>query len=349
MARRLARTLLDSAALAPILSVLERVDSRRPNLLRALTYHRLDDAGAFERQMRHLADRYNVVGAGAVLQALRGGGRLPPRSVLITFDDGYPEVGEVAWPILRRLGLPAVLFVPTAYPGDLGRPFWWDLIEDGLRGTPRRDVLDSPAGALPLGTAAQRRRACSALKRSMKSLHHDQARERAESIARELAPPIPPPGAPGTTPPQRLDWDALRRLSREGLTMAPHSRTHPFMDLISAAEAHQEVAGSLADLRRELGTAPLPIFSYPDGRHGPGAVAALRSAGIVAAFTTRRGTNDLDADEPLTLRRINMSAHADEALLRARLVHSSVYLNRWRRLFDRQRQPLPTPEVHHAQ
>ena len=63
------------------------------------------------------------------------GRRAPPNAVLVTFDDGYADV-EAAVPLLRRSGVPATFFVPTAYP-DAGRLFWWDRVWITLRRTLR--------------------------------------------------------------------------------------------------------------------------------------------------------------------------------------------------------------------
>ena len=63
----------------------------------------------FEAHVRKIARDYNVVSLDDVLS-----GRLPRRALLITFDDGYRSVVEVALPILRRLGLPSAFFVTGA-------------------------------------------------------------------------------------------------------------------------------------------------------------------------------------------------------------------------------------------
>ena len=59
--------------------------------------------------MRKMARDYEIVGLDAVLS-----GNLPRRSLLITFDDGYRSFVDIALPVLRRLGLPSVLFVTGA-------------------------------------------------------------------------------------------------------------------------------------------------------------------------------------------------------------------------------------------
>jgi len=326
MGSRALGRLLDTATGARLLELCERADSRRSNLVRVLTYHRVPRH--FEAHLDFLASRYRVVGVAELLEALRGGDPLPPGAVMVTFDDGYREVGEVAWPALRRRSLPATLFVPTAYPDQPHRTFWWDRIEAALDATPRREALETPVGPVALATAADRRRACSRLKHHLKTLHHDEAAARADEWAAAL-------GVPGARVAPILGWDDLRRLAGEGLSIGAHTRHHPFLNRLGPAAAREEVTGSLDDLRSRMGDA-LPIFAYPDGRYCQAAIEALQAAGVEAAFTTRRGTNDLRDAHPLLLRRINVSPDADVTVLRARLVHSSVRLNRWRHLFDPQ-------------
>jgi peptidoglycan/xylan/chitin deacetylase (PgdA/CDA1 family) len=54
------------------------------------------------------------VTAEQVRVAVRGGRELPIRSIMVTFDDGLNEQYEFAWPVLKRMGIPAIFFVNTA-------------------------------------------------------------------------------------------------------------------------------------------------------------------------------------------------------------------------------------------
>ena len=56
------------------------------------------------------------------------------RVVVAFFDDGYLDFAEHAWPTLQSLGIPAVLFVPTAFPDHPGPGFWWDRLYAGPAG-----------------------------------------------------------------------------------------------------------------------------------------------------------------------------------------------------------------------
>ncbi len=336
------KTLLRSAALPALrlaagcgmLGLLERADRERRDLLRVLTYHRVGEAAqdptlysglvsatpaVFEGQMRYLAAQYTVLSLPEVLECRRSGRELPPGAVLITFDDGYADMAEHAWPILRRRGLPAVLFVPTAFPDHPERAFWWDRLHAAIECARRAPPLETPIGSLPLVTARQRRRAFRRLKQLVKSLPHARAMALVDAWCREL-------GAPSSRNPV-LGWEALRQLSREGLAICAHTRSHPLLDRISADEAHAEVAGSLADLRRELGEA-LPSFAYPDGHVAPGAVRALEAEGVELAFTTSWGVNRMKGAHPLLLRRVPVGPRVDMAALRVQLLGSCAALNR---------------------
>ena len=330
MARRLLDRAVHSQIGARLMTTLEQAESRRTNLLRILTYHRVADRKVFEQQMRYLAAHYNVIPVSELLEVYQHGRALAARSVMITFDDGYRDVADLAWPVLKRLGLPAALFIPTAFPDRPDRIFWWARLEHALDRTQRRDELITPLGSLALATQAQRGSAYRRLKRYFNTLHHAETLKQTHKICCALAVG---PAAAGV-----LGWDELRRLAGEGLAIGAHSRTHPFMNWINAQEAREEVVGSQDDLRREIGRA-LPMFCYPHGRYNRVVLEVLREAGVAVAFTTRRGTNDLDRADPLQLRRINIAPKAGLPVLRARLIHSSVHLNRWRRFFD----PQPAP------
>jgi peptidoglycan/xylan/chitin deacetylase (PgdA/CDA1 family) len=96
--------------------------------LRVLMYHKVNDLSAnpltmpvsvFDEQMEQLQQLdYTVVDLQAVLDHYVEGKPLPPRAVLITFDDGYHDNLENAARVLRKYEYPAVLFVPIGYLDD---------------------------------------------------------------------------------------------------------------------------------------------------------------------------------------------------------------------------------------
>ncbi|MDQ3492124.1 MAG: polysaccharide deacetylase family protein [Chloroflexota bacterium] len=318
---------MSSPASARMMGILDGLHQGRVDVLAALTYHRVDEPAArqhldpglisaqpadFAKQMRYLASRRRVLSLHDLMAVQESGRAIPPRSVMITFDDAYQDFAQHAWPVLRGLGLPVTLFVPTAYPGDPSRSFWWDRLYHALQVTDRSVVVgDESFGSLSLRTGGDRANAYALLKRRVKSLPHESAMDLVEQITSELSVP----SAPGAV----LDWPQLRRLADEGVTLASHSRTHPLLSRVSALQLREELEGSMADMEREVGEAPRAV-AYPDGAHSVQVLAAARRAKLSIGFTVVRGVNDLHEVDWLRLRRINVGAHSSLPFIRAQLV-----------------------------
>lgn len=310
---------------------LERMDQGSPNLLRVLTYHRICEPGkdpgayprimvtpaAFEQQMRHLAAQYRVISMPEVLQHYQQHRPLPARALLVTIDDAYCDFAEIAWPIMRRYGVPATLFVPTAFPDQPERVFWWDWLYRALALTERREPVDTAVGALALTTPSLREQAFSRLRDYFKTLPHQQAMSAVEQVCEQLKVARPDHAV--------LGWRMLRQLAAEGVTLGAHTQHHPLMNRISPTEMYAEAVGSRQDLQREIGEA-LPIFAYPSGGFNDEVVAVLAKADFSLAFTTGSGINRFFEANPLLLRRVNVGPRTTLPLLQAQLLSWSMYL-----------------------
>ena len=104
-----------------------------------LCYHRLGTVGGkmavsqgnFAAQMEWLAKNdYRVVKLSQLAGYLDGKEPLPPKAVVITFDDGYESVYKLAYPVLRKLGLPATMFVYTDFVGAGGDAVSWSQLAE---------------------------------------------------------------------------------------------------------------------------------------------------------------------------------------------------------------------------
>ncbi|MBY6187877.1 polysaccharide deacetylase family protein [Marinobacter hydrocarbonoclasticus] len=79
----------------------------------------------FEEQMAYLADnQFNVVSLETVVDAIRAKTPLPPKTVAITFDDGYQNIYENGHPVLKRYGFPYTLFINPAPVGRANMMDW---------------------------------------------------------------------------------------------------------------------------------------------------------------------------------------------------------------------------------
>ena len=94
-------------------------------------------AAKFEEQMRYLkAEGFSALTLREFLEYTHLRRQLPPKSVVIAFDDGYKSFVQYAYPILKSLGFPATLFVYTDYVGAGRNALSWkdlrDLVAEGF-------------------------------------------------------------------------------------------------------------------------------------------------------------------------------------------------------------------------
>jgi peptidoglycan/xylan/chitin deacetylase (PgdA/CDA1 family) len=105
-----------------------------------LAYHRFETncrsplcqrVTAFENQMKYLKENgYHVISSMELLSFLEYRRGLPKKSVLITMDDGYRSVYTYAYPILKKYGFTATLFIYTGYVGVSNMALTWDQLKE---------------------------------------------------------------------------------------------------------------------------------------------------------------------------------------------------------------------------
>ena len=114
-----------------------------PRQLAVLAYHKIGppspgawetwfyvSSNVFREHLDTIRDRgWTPIGVGELLAGLNDPTLLPDYSVLITFDDGYRSVVEIALPLLAHHGYPAVMFMPTAHVGST------NVFDDGIEPT----------------------------------------------------------------------------------------------------------------------------------------------------------------------------------------------------------------------
>jgi len=105
-----------------------------------LTYHRFAEncdsslcmpANIFELQMQYLKDNgYHVIKAEQLLDFLEYRCGVPKKSVFITMDDGYRSVYDIAYPILKKYGFTATLFIPTSFVSTSRMAITWEQLKE---------------------------------------------------------------------------------------------------------------------------------------------------------------------------------------------------------------------------
>lgn len=230
----------------------------------------------FERQMRFLATRRHPVSLTRLVEALEEGRDLPPRTVVVTLDDGYLDHLTVAAPILATYRIPAAFFLPTGYVARAENQ-WIDRLFSSFRTRTRHD-FQWEGRRFDLSREDQEREAFHTLEVVLLEAGYLERTTHLQDVADQLRPGE---DAPRLT----MDWNdvkALRKLSPH-FEVGGHSKDHIDLRANEGEAARREVRECAGDLRRELGVSSRH-FSYPYERWTPAVQEHVRSHGFRSAL-----------------------------------------------------------------
>lgn len=239
------------------------------------------DAQRFAEILGWVGRIFNVMPLGRAIEELSSG-RLPPRALAITFDDGYADNYTVALPVLQRFGMHATFFVASGFL-DGGR-MWNDTVIESIR-TCKATTIDLGAlGKHELSSPAARRQVIDRLLPQIKYLEPTARLDCVRYIA-ERCEVIPPDDLMMTS-------DQLRALHGAGMGIGGHTRTHPILARLPDADALHEIKGGKADIESIIGKG-ISLFAYPNGKPGKDYLARhidmVRAAGFQMAVSTAPG------------------------------------------------------------
>ena len=303
------QSLLNLMRVSGAFDLMRLISSRRALIL---TYHRFgadwdDDEGktparAFEEQLEYLTAHYDVVPLSRIVERITAGAPLPSRMAAVTIDDGYRDAYEVAYPLLRRYGVPASLFVVTEFSD--GRAWIWTdkarfLTQQAAAQLLTMKIRESEL-RLELNGPASRREASERVNSIIKRLPDGSKEEALESLSLALGVAIP------RTPPEELSsvtWDQAREMDANGVEIGSHTLTHPILTNVGDERLRRELSDSKSRLEEVLGR-QVDQFCYPNGDNDERVRREVARAGYRAAVTVESGLNQ-GGDDPLTLRRIH--------------------------------------------
>jgi peptidoglycan/xylan/chitin deacetylase (PgdA/CDA1 family) len=242
----------------------------------------------FQQQMATLLACYEPISATEFRGWVHHDQKLPDRSVLVTFDDGYANNVNRAAPIVKRLGIPAIFFITTGFVGS-GSMLWPDEVLCRICQW-TGEKLPLPVGTDCLLSAEHRKRveiatavieACKQLKWAALSDYLDVLRKQATFSCGDSLELF---GA--------MDWDHVMTLKRFGFEIGSHTVSHPILSRVPCSQLTSELYESKKTI--ELNTGDRCFFlAYPNGRLcdiTTETVRAARDAGYECAFTLLGGT-----------------------------------------------------------
>lgn len=229
--------------------------------------------------------------------------------VALTFDDGYRDNLEYAWPVLRRHEAPYALYIATSFPDRLGE-LWWVALEKVIGKSDRLAMeVDGTTRFFSCSGTDEKQRTFSEIYWWLRSLKEETELRR---IMRDLCERY---GVDIKTPCAELcmDWHEIARLAENPLcTIGAHTINHVFLSKVPEKMARDEMKRSAEVIEAALGKRP-EHFAYPYGDAGSAGPREFRIAadlGFKTAVTTNPGVlTAADRDRLTSLPRISLNGH----------------------------------------
>lgn len=269
----------------------------------------------FDGQMKFIARRYRPISFGGLVDMKRKKDPMPPRTMAITFDDGWQDNYQNALPVLKNHNVPAIIFLATDLLEAKRLPVFLDvslLLAEG-------DIWPDRAVAIFKEVARENN-----LVGNVKNLDDRRLESISSSAVRFMetlmlldyryigiiaermkkAAGIDDSAWAG----QRwlLNWDEISEMMRYKIEFGSHGQSHDLLIHLPPDQIKSELAESKRILESRLGR-PVLYFSYPNGDHNAEIRKLTEEAGYLAATAIFKDTLPGEQADLFALRRIGIS------------------------------------------
>jgi len=301
------------------------------NMVRILLYHRVNDTPLveasisdrltvsvekFRKQMEYVAGNFNVMSFSEFGERRKYSEAIPEKTVILTFDDGYLDNYNFAFPILKEFKIPATIFLATDYI-NTNRFLWWDVLEEIVL-DPGIDLKELFVPELHEGINFAREDRVHLYWEIYNYLKSIDPSKR-EDILLQISPE-----KRDLTSRQMLSWKHIVEMSKQNISFGAHTQSHAILSKISLAQAKNEIRNSKSEIEYRI-QKRVVSFAYPNG--GPDTfnddiVEILKQSGYENAVTTVKGFVN-SKDDLFRLKRYNIDGEDSLSTFKCKL--SGIY------------------------
>jgi peptidoglycan/xylan/chitin deacetylase (PgdA/CDA1 family) len=262
---------------------------------------RFVEVATFREEMKHLLSLgHEFITLTEGIRRMEAGSSLR-KTVTVTFDDGLRTVIDLAYPVMRELGVRGCIYVVTDIVGTK-QLLWTDLVTIVCWHRKGKEpiVLEFPDRTETFSVADER-----AVLQSSKTIIGmlravpDDVRRRVSRKLDSAFEEVPESFVPAEY--RQTSWEQLKGVDPAVLEIGSHTVSHPKLAALDAQNLRNEIFDAKGRIERELGR-PADHFCYPGGVYSPTIVECVRASGHRSATTTEYGRNGVGTPS-LELRR----------------------------------------------
>ncbi|MBN1348682.1 polysaccharide deacetylase family protein [candidate division KSB1 bacterium] len=275
----------------------------------------------FERHIRYLAKRCNIIPISEMVACLENNKPLPANSVAITLDDGFGDNFKYAFPILKKYRSSALIFLISDIINTSRLPWLLEFYQrmrfagakhlsiDLAKAVPAaNDVFGTEREIdLPLVTSGQRCKATLELRKILKKLPEVPRQQLLSAIYEKITLDQNSVQSDNF---RMLSWDEIRSMRQHGIEFGAHSRNHANLLKFSEADLWDELIISKQRIEENLKEA-VTTFAFPgyaSTNKSPEVDALLKRAGYRGCMSDVNLVDGINGSttNPFDIRRIEI-------------------------------------------
>ncbi len=252
-----------------------------------------------------IASGFDIIALDDLPQHLANSERTQKPFACFTFDDGYKDNRDYAYPIFKKKNLPFAVYVPADFADGAG-DLWWLVLEQCIAKVNKVVVqMDGDLRTYTTETTDEKIAAYNHIYWWLRKIPEDRARTVVADLAKSAGL-----NTQGLCRDLVMNWDELREFAKDPLvTIGAHTNGHYALAKLPKERARAQMKESIQHIEQQLGR-PCKHFSYPYGGEndaGEREFKLARQLGVETAVTTRKGLlhpahiNDLTALPRLSL------------------------------------------------
>lgn len=279
----------------------------------------------FEKQILYLKKKkYNFISLMNWINIIKTKQKLKNNNVIITFDDGYKNVIDNAYPILIQHGIKGCLYI-VSYIIGTNQFLWSDFIDVFLRNYEKpkfRFIIKGKQIEYPLNSENEINKSIHKIQLKLTSLKDSERLAYLEQFNK----PNKINGFKKTKKDYFLaNWKDIKNLARNILEIGSHTKTHPNLNKISNdKELTSELSDSKVIIEKKIGY-PVKHLCYPHGAYNEKVIQKAKELGYLTGVTGDRGFNTINTDL-FQLKR--MMGYNDFTLFKANISGLYLFLNK---------------------
>lgn len=252
-----------------------------------------------DEQLAYLCRHYEIISLDTLVSCLESGQRVPEKSIVLTFDDGFRDNFDNAFPMLQKHRAPATIFLVTDSI-ETGQLPWSQRLGYVFQHTQARSFRhELLSEEYPLSSPGERRKAYLAIKAHVRHMGQTPRERVLEEVSAALA--VDPPKD------RMMSWEHAKEMQAAGIEMGAHTVSHSLLANIDPDDARREIAQSRDAIAEMLGVKH-PKFCFPAGSWNRSLVETARELGLRSLFIPARSrvVNQVGVVDPFSMGRMGI-------------------------------------------